>query len=171
MVTEGLTADEEKTLVGLLQKVGAKMSQAFFNAVADKFRLTAIETVVLERNGNGVKVLLTERGPEDVFYPRKLHSPGSMSRRSDKDENFAEAIIRVQNGEISAGFVEQTQPIKTLALDTLRGPETAVIHVCRIKDKPAAGEFFDVTNLPENLIQHHHRIIEVAAKYFRENMM
>lgn len=81
-----LSHEEEVELIRLLGKVGSVMSAGVFTAVAAKFALPTVETVIMRKiESEGVQVLLTQR-PSDDATPalrNKWHSPGTMLRASD----------------------------------------------------------------------------------------
>lgn len=166
MVTEGLTKAEEQQVLELLNKVGSRMSAEFYNAVAAKFVLTAIETVPLRRRGDTVEVLLLERNPNDTFYAGQVHSPGSMLRASD--QTYGDALRRVQWAELGLRFAEPPQFVSPLFQSTPRGPENGLVFACRLEAEPTIGKFHDVTSLPPNVIEHHRPIIQAATEFFRK---
>lgn len=168
MTTEGLTEAEEQEGIRILNKVGARMSMAFYNAVAAKFVLTAIETVVLREHARNTQVLLTERSVNDVHYAGQMHSPGSMLRASDQPGSYADAFNRVQRSELKVTFCKEPEFVGNLFQYTERGPENGVVVICETKDEPAKGNFCDVDKLPANLIHHHYPIIDLAVSRFKK---
>ncbi len=166
MPTEGLTETEEKKVIRILRKVGSRMTAEFYNAIAAKFCLTAIETVVLRRHGGAIQVLLTRRAVNDPHWASLYHSPGSMVRASDN--SFEDAFGRVQNGELGTKFLSPPVCAETFIHNHARGKEIAVVFVCEIADEPPGAKFFDINELPPDIIPQHHRVIMAAVKKFIE---
>ena len=167
-ITEGLISSEEDRLVELMGKVGSAMSNRFFNAVATKFALIAIETVVLRQSATGtIQVLLTQRPLDDSIpaWRGMWHSPGTMLRASDR--SYEDAFARVQNGELGTRFLEPPRFVDTLFYRHVRGSENPLIFVCEIEGEPRNGKFFDVESLPENLTPHHQEVIRVATQHYQ----
>ena len=171
-----LTASEEQQLIHLLGKVGPLMSMEVYNAIAAKFVLTAIETVVIRSVGGHIEVLLLRRSPEDVHYRNMWHSPGTMLRDADAPREcdvpgtLAEAFNRVQNNEIGCQFQEPPIFVNYVFQRTPRGSENGLVFLCKLAGDPKEGQFFRIDKLPENLMQHHRWIIELAAQYYRERV-
>lgn len=166
MVTEGLTETEEQQAIALLNKACSRMSAEFYNAVAAKFVMTAVETVSLRRRGGRVEVLLVERDPSDKFYAGQSHSPGTMLRASDR--TYGDALARVQRAELGFRFVGLPQFVAPIFQHTRRGPENGLVFACKLEaEKPRLGQFYDVEAPPENLIDHHEPIIRAATEFIK----
>ncbi|MFH2108933.1 MAG: hypothetical protein ABII16_00520 [Patescibacteria group bacterium] len=168
-IADNLSETEEKKLVSLLDKVGPKMPTPVYNAVAAKFVLVAIETVILRRKQGKVEVFLAKRPPTDAYYPNMLHSPGTILRASDRPGSYQDAFERVQKNELGVSFVSLPEFIGSHYFHTSRGPENALAFICKIDQEPKVGKFYNTSNLPENLVPHHYILIaKVLDSYKKE---
>jgi hypothetical protein len=142
------------------------MSPGFFNAVAKGFALTAIETVVLCHHDGHVQVLLTRRSKHDTIpaWRGKWHSPGSMLRASDR--SYEDAFERTQANELRARFSRKPRFAGTCFHHHERGAEIALVFVCELEGEPAIGCYYDVDELPDDLISHHRVVIQTAVDHY-----
>lgn len=175
------TKEKEDQLVELISEMGSQWTPRLYNTFAPKCAFTAIETVFLKRDNRGhVNVLLTKRPPNDAYYPNQWHSPGTMLRGADvpketktnpdvpKFDGYKEAFDRLVEGELKLQFRGEPKQVKSFLHFTPRGPENALIFLCELDGEPKVGRFFDIMELPPDLIEHHHRIIYTAVKAFEE---
>ena len=179
-----LDPEEEKEMIRLAGKMGGQWTPNLYNTFAPKFALTAIETVFLRRSAvsGKVEILLIQRPATDAHYPNQWHSPGTMLRAVDFQEEtvtgedipaydgFKKAFDRLAQSELGIGFKTAPRQIMSIFHYTPRGPEVALIFLCELEGEPKAGRFFAVDHLPENLIEHHHRIIEAAMDALRRGL-
>src|SRR3989344_3481576 len=178
-----LDPEEEKEMIRLFNKMGGQWTPNLYNTFAPKFALTAIETVFLRRNAiSGVEILLIQRPPTDAHYPNEWHSPGTMLRATDFQEEtvtgkdipahdgFKKAFDRLAQSELGIGFKTKPRQVRSIFHFTPRGSEIALIFLCELEGEPKAGRFFAVDHLPKNLIEHHHRIIEAAMDGLRRGL-
>ena len=135
-----------------------------FNQIARLGVLTYIELIAFRQMNNAIEVLLTKREPSDKFWPNMYHNPGTVLRPSDQDFTFADAIQRLESDEYKtklsepnfAGFwFEQLE----------RGKGFGVVSWVELNDCPA-GEYFDINNLPSNLIKGQATYIQKAAQQY-----
>jgi len=120
-------------------------------------------------DGN-IQVLLTKRGADDPNWPNQLHSPGTVIRATDVTENgsFDTAISRVVRQEL--GNMElRTNPklVTHLFHHVKRGVEIGFVHWTVVSSAPDHCEFYDINKLPDNLIEHHHKVIATALSGYR----
>ncbi|MBU4380853.1 hypothetical protein L6255_03710 [Candidatus Parcubacteria bacterium] len=167
-IADNLSETEEKKLVSLLDKVGPKMPTPVYNAVAAKFVLVAIETVILRRKQGKVEVFLAKRPPTDAYYPNMLHSPGTILRASDRPGSYQDAFERVQKNELGVNFVFPPEFVGSYYFHTSRGPENSLVFLCEVEKEPKTGKFYDVRNLPENLLPHHYIVIAKVLDYYKK---
>jgi len=84
-------------------------------------------------------------------------------------DGFKKAFDRLTKGELGVKFKCPPVQIKSLFHLTPRGPEVALIFLCEIKGEPLNGKFFDIKELPKNLIDHHYRIIDTVKEFLEKS--
>ncbi len=168
-ITVGLTDSEEQCFIDLCTKLGQPVSHALFNALAAKFVLVGLETVIWRRRPSGLEVLLTQRPANDANWPGFWHSPGVMLRATDAPKevgvpcHFESAFYRAE-AEIGANFSSWPRFAGINFIRGRRGPNVCLIFACQISGSPARGQFFPTIDLPEPLVEGHLRIIEQAIR-------
>ena len=178
-----LTEAEERQMIELVDKMGSQWTARLYNKFASKFALTAIEIVFLKRDNRGdILVLLTRHPHGDSYYPDQWHSPGTMLRASDYQEEteknlgipefdgFRKTFERLEKSELGVRFMGRPRHIKSIFHFTPRGSETALIFLCELEGEPKSGKFFKVNELPHDLIEHHYRIISMAVEAFDKGL-
>lgn len=172
-ITAGLTEEEEDKLVELLGKVNQPWSAQFYNAAAPLFTLTTVELPCFwqDESERGLKVFLFRRPDNDKYWPRKLHSPGTVLRA--KDEGYDVAIKRVVQQELGLFHLPVFRVDHSSYINhTPRGHETPRIFLSKLDDTVAKslmnkGAFYNADHLPNDLIDHHYMIIKVAMEHYR----
>lgn len=167
-VTEGLTAEEEATLVELIGKTGNQMSAAFFNTVAKKFVLVAFEAVILRWSKDHDEVLLTARSEGDL-WEGMLSCPGTILRATDTSLDDAKRRLEEQELKILFHSVRFMAPMFVDASRSRRGPHLKLIHLCHIdQDPPVLHRWVNArtlhTELPDRLIASQYDMIEQVLK-------
>ena len=172
--TDGLPRPLESLAVWMLNRVGKIWTERFYNAVNRITALTAVYPVVLRQRNGKVQVLLTTRN--DLIYQGMVHHPGSMVRWSDQPGNWREArgfdaaVERVREKELGGVSFNTFAFAGSLFHQTPRGAEIAVVFACELASgkNPSAGEWYDVSSLPANLIEHEFAVNLTAVRKFRE---
>jgi hypothetical protein len=157
---EPLTADEIDILVGLLAKLPAgRQPLEVFLEIARIRTLPVLELVVLGSNEKRQDVLLTRRSKDDTIWPGLWHIPGVVLAAQDK--TMEGALDRLINTEFE-GLELGAAPVfaKTYLRCSARGSEQASIYLAHAVGKPLVGEFFNVYNLPEDIVTDHVSLIE-----------
>lgn len=118
-----------------------------------------------------MQVLLAQRPDNDPWWPGFLHSPGVMVIPTDKeDQDFKTVFQRLCSTELQGLLHSEPKFVTNKLLDTgRRGVENANIHWILVAGTPVYGDYFDIENLPENLMDHHRPIIEIAYHDLLEN--
>lgn len=155
------------------QKVLAKLEPGFlppeiFYEVVRLAVTTTIEMVPLRRSRTGeVEVLLTRREADDPYWPNQPHVPGTVLRASDREGSYADAFMRILEGEL-AGISTVGEPvfIQNSFHQVKRGRELALIHYVEVAGEPKNGAFYPVNNLPKNIVSHQVWFIKKAAEVF-----
>lgn len=149
-----------------------KMSEPFYNALASISIQVAIENVLLryDEQTNKIQVWLAPRH-DQIYQQTQWHCPGSMLRPTDKlDSSFPDAFERVLKRELKIETYAQLPILAGMIMsDTPRGSELSLVYLCQSKQNPKGeGQFFDVVNLPTNVIKHHHIFIEMATNKYKQ---
>ena len=157
---------EFQLLKKMVQKMDPPISHKIFRLIAQRFVLTPIEAVVLRRKDLKIQVLLIERDPKDPDWGGKLHCPGTILRANDVNEkgDYSLALRRLEDRELKTKFSKPPVQITNWFHRVTRGVENSIIFVCQINGVSPAGKFYDVDNLPKNIIYSQIGFIRFAAK-------
>lgn len=166
-ITVGLTEEEDKLLIQLLSKVDGYLSRELFSVVVNKFVTSGVETVILQKKNDTTEILLIRRDQDDPVWPNMLHSPGSVLRSYDLTYN--DAFTRIENDEIHTRFIKTPQLIAVNHSKSKRGMENSMIFICQIDENSNhTGSFYNVDDLPKDLIQEQIKFIKFAVKAFNK---
>lgn len=169
MTTSGLTAPEQAQLISLLQKIAVPVPQLdtpLYVALARLLPQPTIEAVPLCLiQSNQVQVLLLKRGPDAAMYAGYWHFPGAMIRASDENLSTVFGRIAAELGvtTLAPNFVGHLwRP------NTARGPILSVIYTIRLDTKrwSGSGQWFDIEELPQPMVEDQSEMIRVAALSF-----
>ncbi len=167
-------SDEE---IAQAVEVLSRLSRGFlpFELFIQVARLVTTPTVdfapVRKTEQGEVEIFLTQREPDDLYWPNEWHVPGGVLRSTDDEGDFSSGYSRTMDGELGGGLVAIGEPqfVAMKFWDGLRGRELEIVHYVEVEVKPGVslpGAFFDVTKLPENTIKQQLSVIaEVAAAY------
>lgn len=137
-----------------------------FTEVARLVVTPCLELVCFRVGPDGtIQVLLTKRGADDPNWPNQLHSPGTVIRATDvnDDGTFSSAIGRIVRQELGDMELRTAPKLVThLFHHVKRGVEIGFVHWVVVGSAPDHCEFYDVTALPDNLIEHHYKVIATA---------
>ncbi|MFA5134279.1 MAG: hypothetical protein WC505_00635 [Patescibacteria group bacterium] len=168
MTTTSWTPDDERTLVELLERLPQPWPYSVFRAMVTKIPYASVEVILLKRVDGNILVHLIERDATDPDFRGQLHFTGSVVRETDS--TFEDAIQRIFNNELNAKLVDAhyvgygNEP--PLLIDTPRGKTVEIIYLCTADREPTVGAFYDVDNLPPNLIPHQLPALRLAIDYF-----
>ena len=127
--------------------------------------LTAIEFIPLRKGPNGaIQVLLFKRPAEDPIWPNMSHTPGTVVRPTDA--TFEDAFVRLFQDELHMDNPIEPIFIKTEIIQYKRGAGTAIEYIVPFNQEPSEGIFYDIDNLPLDLIQEQKPMIISAAEKF-----
>jgi|SRR3989344_7736466 len=171
MAKEPLSAEEVVLLGSLLDRLTwpttGGIPNGIFHALMPKIVSVPIEPCVFNDDG---QILLIPRPQSDPEYPGCHHSPGTVLR---DNENVAQAIDRLVKGELGCpiGDLVRRQwrevPRGTGVGENPTRHEIALVHTCVIKGRPRHGQFFDLDNMPDNLLTHHREMIKAVVNESR----
>ena len=164
LVTSGLTANQERRLIELLDKVKQPYSTELFEALARRLPVIGLEAVVLREFDGRLEVLMTARPDNDLIakWAGKWHIPGTILRN---EETIEDGFLRLGEREFGATLVN----IRFVYLHFPRGGDRTsnlqLVHVADIAEsQPRLGTWFDVEELPEKLIDGHRQIISEVIR-------
>ncbi len=75
---------------------------------------------------------------------------------------------RICQKELGGWFKSEPIFVDTTFYDTPRGAENPLIYLCELDREPKEGRWYDVEDLPLNLVAHHHKLLAIAVPKFRE---
>lgn len=160
-----LNEKEQKQLVALLERLepGFYPIEIFWQ-FARLNTLAIIELIPLCTLDGRLNVLLTQREKQDKFWPGQWHIPGTVMRPDDNEKTALKRIVKDELADISVGEVA---PIITDIRRSKRGSEQSKVFIVEIDGRGLnVGQLFKVTDLPENTVDGHRYLIELAAKTF-----
>lgn len=151
-------AASKQQLVDELERRAPRASRSgypleLFQHYASRFPTTNIEALAIRFSGHAVEVLVVDRQPSDDGYAGSCHLPGKFMLN---DEEVTEALRRVVTSETGAEFT------RSQFIGILNDPREVHGHqlhhlfaVTIDGAKPTKGRWIDVTQLPENFLEHH----------------
>jgi hypothetical protein len=167
-----LTTEEIQTITQLL----AKLEPGFlpfevFHAITRLVATPIIEIVPLRHNSDGeTEILLLRRDNNDPVWPNKLHVPGTVIRSSDSSDNFDEAFERILSGELNGVTTDQPTFVKNVIHHSGRGMEVSQIYWIEVTSQPSIGQFYNVKELPAELVESQLDFIPAAIEHFTKSM-
>jgi hypothetical protein len=168
-----MTLDDHDTqeLLRLLRRVEVgKVSTPIFHELARLMVLPAVEVIPLFDNGDGeTQVLLTRRVADDPIWPNQWHTPGRILRPTDVDGSgtYRTAIQRLVQTELRGVEVGAAVFVETEFRTVARSAESAALHWVELQnDHVPIGQLFRVSDLPDDIIDHHRPMIEKVHSHF-----
>jgi hypothetical protein len=130
--------------------------------------VTFVIVPLLKREGQ-VFALLHERDADDLYYPSKLNTPGTVIRASD--ESLSAVYERLIATELAGVLIKQGPVFVDNVYDLIvRGREISLIHWVELEDGSISGHLCDVSRLPNNIVPTDRPRIEMAATHFRASI-
>lgn len=171
---QGLPWPLDAIAVWLLNQVGIRWTEVFYNAVNRITALTAVYCMIIREMEGRVQIHMMPRN--DILYPNSWHCEGSMVRfrdRPGKDLSklgFDDAIERVRAGELKGVQFAGTSFAGLKFIFTPRGAEIAVCMLVALPEgvDPKVGKWFDVDRLPLSTIRHERQLYPIAVEKFLE---
>lgn len=137
-----------------------------FEQIARLVTLPIIEVIPLRWKQGKVEVLLLERPADDPFWPKMLHTPGTVIRATDLHRPEADnqlAFDRIAHDELDDTEIGQPNYVGSLFHKSKRGTEQAQLYWVEVVDEPKIGRFYSVDALPASLIDSQVTFINAAA--------
>lgn len=164
---------ENKHLAFLLKRMPVEgMHPLVFTRIAEKMVLTTVNLVILRFGPNGkLQVLLTRRPDDDICWPRMWHVPGTSFRAKDNPGNPIGAGDPIKRSlKEDFGTALAGEPIylgDRFAPPGGRGPEINKIFLGELEGDLPKGVFFNVSDLPKNMVRNQIPWIRMAVKHYR----
>jgi hypothetical protein len=169
--TTSLTDGEIESTRQLLSKLSAGfLPLPIFLEVARLVALPIIEIIPLRWNDGHIEVLLTKRLDNDKHWPGMWHTPGTVVRATDAIGNYQDAFDRILDGELK-GVALKGEPQFLMAFrhESKRGTEDAKVYYVEVVGEPKEGRFYDIDQLPLNIVSTCSDFVKVAAISFHES--
>lgn len=164
---QSVTTEEVKQVAEFLAKLepGYLPFPIFYQLMRITVQPT-VELVPLRQHKGKLEVLLTKRPEKDPDWAGLWHIPGTVLRATDEKNSFDDAFKRILEGEID-GVKPLSKPVFMGHYFTKvkRGSELQMLHWVEIEGEPASGKFFDVSYLPDNIVDHHVHTINKAVAH------
>lgn len=163
-----LRKDEIEVVANVLKKLSpGVIPYEIFIEYARLIVMPTIEFVPLRFHEGKVQVLLISREDSDTHWSGMVHIPGTVIRASDEKGSFKSALNRIFVNELGNQVtIGEVFFMKYLFHQVKRGSEISFVHWAEIKGKSENGTFYDVDNLPENIVEHQIIYIKEAAEEF-----
>ena len=166
---DGLTGQEARQLVRLVGKMNYPYRESVFRALCRYLIGNPVEFILLTRDG---KVRLERRKHSDPFFANQWACPGSMQWFGQMVPGVQARILKRELGGMTCSAPEffdwEDIPYGTGEGQNPRGQERTLHFIVWVsEDASGKGEFFDLYNLPEDLISFHRpRLERVREKFF-----
>jgi hypothetical protein len=139
-----------------------------FEQIARIMTLPVIEFVPLRINNDKVEVLLIPRPDDDAYWPGMLHTPGTVIRATDinEQEDNKKTFKRLIHDELKDTEMSPPHYVESILNSSKRGTTQAQIYWVEVLGEPKVGTFYSLHNLPEGFIKLQENFINMAAKNF-----
>jgi hypothetical protein len=168
-MSNNLTSQEEHQLITLLSKLEPGILPLdVFHALA-RLIVTATQLVVPFYEENGTTyVVLARRDADDTFWPNLLNVPGKIFLPSDAD--MQAALDRLYASEMPGAQIQEGPYYAGHVFDSIaRGKELSIINYVILKEKPAFGESYVITDLPSDIMDTEVPRIHMAVQAYMRN--
>ncbi|MEP6710168.1 MAG: hypothetical protein ABJA64_00420 [Candidatus Saccharibacteria bacterium] len=153
------TEDEINNAAAIIHQLprGFLPKQLFY-AIAEKTVINTIEMMILRFNKGIIEILLTQRPPDDPYWPNAWHIPGTVLLSTDSEGDYSSAFFRIFDGELAGKVVPLSKPsfVVTKFWDNGRGRELdqvffvdTLVEDINLDD----GRFYSIEELPEGILK------------------
>jgi hypothetical protein len=166
-----LLAEEINQAVKILERLQPGMlPPAIFLEIARLTVTPILEIVPLRLTEDGVKVLLLKRDEDDPIWAGKLHTPGTIIRANDKENDFTDAFERILKKELSGtALVANPIYVERIFHEQKRGRELAEVYYVEIQGELLVGKLYDADNMPPGIVDTQIPFIENAVNKFKKD--
>jgi hypothetical protein len=127
-----------------------------------------IEVVpIKKRRDESISVLLTKRSEDDPVWPGMWHTPGTIIRAFDA--SITDGMNRLLATELANRNAGPPQYVGHMLHQVLRGVELALVHWVEVEDNIEVGTFFDIDQLPCDLVGSQRPFIFLAVDAYRRS--
>lgn len=133
-----------------------------FSEIARLTVTPVVELVAFKRVGNTIRVLLVRRPEDDQVWPGMFHIPGSIILPTDATHE--DALHRIISGKFAALRIAKPAFVTLSLCATSRGTELALVYCAEVQKGSSAGQWYNVDDLPDSLIEGHAGFISAAAQ-------
>ncbi|MDB5168829.1 MAG: hypothetical protein JWO41_185 [Candidatus Saccharibacteria bacterium] len=140
-----------------------------FEQVARIVALPIVEFVPLRRQGDSIQVLLIRRPANDPIFPGMEHTPGTVIRATDASDGQQDswaAFDRILKDELQGTSTGDPHYVGSMFHHSKRGAEQAQIYWVEVSGESAVGTFYDIEQLPTELMESQRKFIALAAQDF-----
>lgn len=142
-----------------------------FSEIARLVTTPIVEVVPLHIGEDGkLQVLLTQRGANDPFWANQFHVPGTVVLATDQKGGFVDAFKRIFEDELgNITVVKEPVMFAQMHRKTARGSEVALLYWAVVEGEPkdgVKGRYFNVEELPKEVVRFTNEVIEGAVKSF-----
>ena len=137
------------------------MNKFLFYASARWFGEAVLELYICTRVDGKEYVYLIRRSANDPFYSSMLHMPGARKLPTETDQDHLRRALKETPFDPSV----HVEYILSTTLKTKRGTDFSDIRRIVLPYEPMKfdfTDFYDVKDLPDNIIEHHKVIIEMV---------
>jgi len=167
-----LSEEDVKIVVNILSKLKPGfLPFPIFHEIARLTAVPILEVVPLRKTENGIEILLLQRDQDDPVWPGQLHTPGTVIRATDCDTNFKEAFNRIFDNELTDVQASEPVFVNNTIHHSGRSTEISQIYWTEVTGESKVGKFYDVDNLPTELIQTQLDFIPAAIEHFKQTLI
>lgn len=161
----------DELLVRLLGRLkwGPKklVSPEVFTAICGALTTTGIELVVVRYLSGRPYALLFQRPDTDAFYAGQWHTPGSLFYGHETPESV---LQRLMERELRGLPVLPPKKVGANHFHTPRGSEVTLLYLAiSTEDHDGPGQWFPLSDLPDDLIDHHRVLMEQVSAWIKDD--
>lgn len=171
MPNQNLTKNEISSIVKSLKKLEPGfMPKEIFYELSRLVVFVAVDIVVFRKRGNTIEVLLVKRPEDDPYWPGLYHITGCIVLSTDKAGPLEDAQKRVLEGELNGIRYKNDPKFVTFRFGKgERGTALTLLHWINASSEPKVGNWFDVNELPKDILRSQIPSIKLALEDYRLN--
>jgi hypothetical protein len=154
-------------VIELLESVKSsdgRFPKELFYASARLFGESCLELCIFKTINSTDYVFLFPRPESDPYWPKLLHLPGVRKLTTDSDESV---LVRVVGETLFDIELKDIYYCSSQIVKTKRGTEFSDVRWTEVVGDDMDNFFYDVDNLPRNIIEFHPTLIYKAAECYR----
>lgn len=141
-----------------------------FEQIARLVAMPIVEFIPFRQQDGQIEVLLIARPQDDVLWPGLLHTPGTVVRATDIQNESGQMwtpFKRILHDELLDTEVGSPHFVGSQLHLSKRGAEQAQIYWVEVQGAPLVGSFYPVTSLPTTLIDSQISFINQAVSSYQ----